>query len=113
MAKDTTNGAVSEITPSELANRLAAHEDFTLIDVREPYEWEIAHLPGARLIPLGQLGASIATLDRDREIIVYCRSGKRSADATRKLNAAGLKATNLAGGILRWSDDVDPTVPKY
>jgi sulfur-carrier protein adenylyltransferase/sulfurtransferase len=52
-------------------------------------------------------------LDSRREIVVYCRSGVRSADATRRLRAAGFRATNLAGGILRWSDEVDPSVPKY
>jgi molybdopterin/thiamine biosynthesis adenylyltransferase/rhodanese-related sulfurtransferase len=104
---------VPEITPRELAERLARHDDFDLIDVREPYEWNIAHLPNARLIPLGQVPAQMATLDSAREIVVYCRSGMRSADATRQLRAAGLRATNLAGGILRWSDDVDPAVPKY
>ncbi|HEX4683915.1 MAG TPA: molybdopterin-synthase adenylyltransferase MoeB [Gemmatimonadaceae bacterium] len=104
---------VPEITPRELAARLDRHDDFDLIDVREPYEWNIAHLPNARLIPLGQIPAQMATLDGAREIVVYCRSGMRSADATRQLRAAGLRATNLAGGILRWSDDVDPTVPKY
>ena len=108
-----TSTMIDELTPQELAARIQAGDDFDLIDVREPYEWQIAHLPNARLIPLGQLASAIPSLDRGREIVVYCRSGKRSADATRRLNAAGLKATNLAGGILRWSDDVDPSVPKY
>jgi adenylyltransferase/sulfurtransferase len=104
---------VPEITPRVLADRLADHEDFDLIDVREPYEWNIAHLPGARLIPLGELAARMSSLDSTREIVVYCRSGARSADATRHLRAAGFNASNLAGGILRWSDEVDPTVQKY
>jgi adenylyltransferase/sulfurtransferase len=104
---------VPEITPRELAERIARQDDFDLIDVREPYEWNIARLPNARLIPLRSLPAELASLDRSREVIVYCRSGRRSADATRDLRAAGFRATNLAGGILRWSDDVDPTVPKY
>jgi adenylyltransferase/sulfurtransferase len=96
-----------------LAERLAKHEDFDLIDVREPYEWQIARLPGARLIPLGELAGTMSSLDSTREIVVYCRSGARSADATRHLRAAGFRASNLAGGILRWSDEVDPTVQKY
>jgi sulfur-carrier protein adenylyltransferase/sulfurtransferase len=104
---------IPEITPRALADRLADREDFDLIDVREPYEWNIAHLPGARLIPLGELAARMSSLDSTREIVVYCRSGARSADATRHLRAAGFNASNLAGGILRWSDDVDPSVPKY
>ena len=104
---------VPELTPRELAERLSAHTDFDLIDVREPYEWDIGRIPGARLIPLGDLAGAMAALDSRRDIVVYCRSGVRSADATRRLRAAGFRATNLAGGILRWSDDVDPSVPKY
>jgi len=104
---------VPEITPTELAARLDAKEDFDLIDVREPYEWQLGRLPTARLIPLGQLPGALSTLDSTREIVVYCRSGKRSADATLQLRAAGFRAVNLAGGILRWSDEVDPSIPKY
>jgi adenylyltransferase/sulfurtransferase len=102
-----------DLTPSELAQRLADQEDFALIDVREPYEWQIGRIPGAQLIPLGNLRHAMASLDTTREVVVYCRSGVRSADAARLLRAAGFRALNLTGGILRWSDDVDPTVPKY
>ncbi|HVE35906.1 MAG TPA: molybdopterin-synthase adenylyltransferase MoeB [Gemmatimonadaceae bacterium] len=104
---------VPEITPTELAARLDAKEDFDLIDVREPYEWQLGRLPTARLIPLGQLPGALSTLDSTRDIVVYCRSGKRSADATLQLRAAGFRAVNLAGGILRWSDEIDPSLPKY
>jgi adenylyltransferase/sulfurtransferase len=104
---------VPEITPTELAARLDAKEEFDLIDVREPYEWQLGRLPTARLIPLGQLPAALSTLDSTRDIVVYCRSGRRSADATMELRAAGFRAVNLAGGILRWSDEVDPSIPKY
>jgi adenylyltransferase/sulfurtransferase len=105
---------VAEITPSELAERLRDGAAFDLIDVREPREWEIARIAGARLLPLGQLAQSLATLDATREIVVMCRSGRRSEDAARQLQAAGFrKVRNLAGGILRWSDDVDPSVAKY
>ena len=108
-----TVNAVAEITPVELAERLDAG-DVDLIDVREPHEWDIARIPGARLIPLGQFPAAIPSLDRDRDIVVQCRSGVRSANAVRQLQAAGFtRVRNLAGGILRWSDDVDPTVVKY
>jgi adenylyltransferase/sulfurtransferase len=102
-----------DLTPTELAQRLTEQRDFALIDVREPYEWEIGRIPGARLIPLGTLAAAMSSLDSTREVVVYCRSGVRSADAARQLRAAGFRALNLTGGILRWSDDVDPTVPKY
>ena len=105
---------VQEITPAALADRLKRGDDFDLIDVREPFEMQIASIPRARLIPLGDIPQSFDMLDRTREIVVMCRSGKRSADAARQLQAAGFgHVTNLAGGILRWSDDVDPTVPKY
>ena len=105
---------VAEITPQELAARLRDGADLDLIDVREPGEWEVARLPGARLVPLGTLAASLATLDSAREIVVMCRSGQRSANAARQLQAAGFrKVRNLAGGILRWSAEVDPTVPRY
>ena len=103
-----------EITPLELAERLRAG-DVDLIDVREPHEWDIARIPGARLIPLGDFPVrdsdhSTAT----RDIVVQCRSGVRSGKAVRQLQAAGFtRVKNLAGGILRWSDDVDPQVPKY
>jgi adenylyltransferase/sulfurtransferase len=105
---------VVEITPRELAARLIEGADVDLIDVREPGEWEIAHLHGARLVPLGTLAESLATLDSAREIVVMCRSGQRSASAARQLQAAGFrKVKNLAGGLLRWSDDVDPSMPRY
>jgi adenylyltransferase/sulfurtransferase len=106
-------GDMPEITPIELAERLRAG-DVDLIDVREPHEWDIAHIPGARLIPLGSFPAAIPSLDRTRDIVVQCRSGARSGRAVRLLQAAGFtRVRNLAGGILRWSDDVDPQVPKY
>ena len=105
---------VREITPTELASLLLDGADVDLIDVREPREWDFAHLAGARLIPLGTLGDVLPTLDRSRQIVVMCRSGQRSASAVLQLQAAGFtRVKNLAGGILRWSDDVDPTVPKY
>ena len=86
-----------EITPLELAERLHAG-DVELIDVREPYEWDIARIPGARLIPLGEFPAAIPSLDRDRDIVVQCRSGVRSANAVRQLQAAGFtRVQNLAG----------------
>ena len=102
-----------EITPTELAVRLKAG-DVDLIDVREPNEWDIARIPGARLIPMGQFPAVIPSLDSSRDIVVQRRSGMRSGKVVRQLQDAGFtNVWNLAGGILRWSDDVDSTVPKY
>ena len=105
---------VGEITPGELAERIARGDDFELLDVREPYEWAIARLPGARHIPLGSLPARMDSLDPARETIVYCKSGMRSMAAAAQLAAAGFdKVANLSGGISRWSAEVDPSVPRY
>ncbi len=113
-AAEARANAVPEITPSDLAARIARGDDIDLIDVREPHEWEIARIPGARLIPLGTLSEALPTLDRSREIVVHCKGGGRSARAVRQLLDAGFQnVTNLAGGITRWSDDVDPGVAKY
>lgn len=105
----------SDITPRELASRLQDDDRPFLLDVREPFEVEIASIPGtSALIPLGELEARLDELDRDQEIVVYCRSGNRSQQATRLLQAAGFtRARNLTGGVLRWSADVDPSMPTY
>jgi adenylyltransferase/sulfurtransferase len=113
-AATATDAAVPEITPRELAARLHGDDPPLLIDVREPHEPAIARIDGARLIPLGTLADSIPTLDAGRDIVVHCRSGARSARAVAQLQRAGFHHVwNLAGGILRWSDEVDPTVPRY
>ena len=105
---------IPEITPAELAAKQQRRDDFDLIDVREPHEWAIAKIPGARLVPLGTFTESLSSFDSARDIVVTCKMGGRSAKAVRQLQAAGFKRVwNLAGGILRWSDDVDPSVPKY
>ena len=105
---------IPEITPAELAAKQQRRDDFDLIDVREPHEWAIAQIPGARLVPLGTFTESLPSFDSARDIVVTCKMGGRSAKAVRQLQAAGFKKVwNLAGGILRWSDDVDPKVPKY
>ncbi|MEO6443720.1 MAG: molybdopterin-synthase adenylyltransferase MoeB [Gemmatimonadaceae bacterium] len=105
---------VPEITPAELAQRLAQGDGLTLLDVREPYEHAIARIEGARLAPLNGLAEVIPSLDRDRDIVVHCRSGARSARAVRELQHAGFtRVFNLAGGILRWADEVDAAVAKY
>jgi rhodanese-related sulfurtransferase len=104
---------VPEITPVELAERLR-RGDVDLIDVREPHEWDIAHIPGARLIPLGTIPEALASLDDSRDIVLHCKGGTRSAKALKQLRAAGFtRVWNLAGGITRWSEDVDPSTPKY
>ena len=112
-ASDGGNG-VPEITPTELAARLRRGDDLDLVDVREPYELDIARIDGARLVPLATLTDALSTLDSARDIVVLCRTGARSAKAVRQLQAAGFRRVwNVVGGITRWSDDVDPSVPKY
>ena len=104
---------VPEITPRDLKTRLDRGDDLFILDVREPHEYQICHLNG-HLIPLGDLPRRVNELDTSREIVAHCRSGKRSADAVTFLRQAGFnKIWNLKGGILAWSDDVDPRVPKY
>ena len=104
---------VPEITPRDLKTRLDRGDNLFILDVREPHEYQICHLNG-HLIPLGDLPRRVNELDTSREIVAHCRSGKRSADAVAFLRQAGFKKIwNLKGGILAWSDDVDPRVPKY
>ena len=113
-AADAARDAEFETTPREVAARLRSGAPIELIDVREPHEWEIARIDGARLIPLASFMDALPTLDSAREIVVYCKVGARSARAVRQLRAAGFKRVkNLAGGIQRWSEDVDPTIPRY
>jgi len=105
---------VRELVPASLAERLRENEAIQLIDVREPYEWRIARIDGARLIPLAGFGAAVAELPRDRDIVVYCHHGTRSRAAAEFLVAQGFtRVWNLTGGIDRWSAEVDPTVPTY
>jgi adenylyltransferase/sulfurtransferase len=104
---------VPEITPRELKARLDRGDDLFILDVREPHEFQICNLKG-QLIPLGELPRRVHELDSSREIVAHCRSGKRSAEAVDFLRKAGFrKVLNLKGGILAWSDEVDPSVPKY
>jgi sulfur-carrier protein adenylyltransferase/sulfurtransferase len=104
---------IPEITPKDLKTRLDRGDDIFILDVREPHEYQICNLHG-HLIPLGDLAKRVSELDSSREIVAHCRSGKRSADAVQFLTQAGFrKIWNLKGGILAWSDEVDPSVPKY
>jgi adenylyltransferase/sulfurtransferase len=104
---------IPEITSTELKSRLDRGDDLYILDVREPHEYQICNLHG-HLIPLGELPRRVHELDSSREIVAHCRSGKRSAEAVQFLQKAGFrKIWNLKGGILAWSDEVDPTIPKY
>jgi len=109
-------GDVPEISATELARRLEAGDEITIVDVREPHEWEIVNLGehDALLLPLGELDERMSELDSSDEIVLHCRSGARSARALKRLQEAGFgKLWNLAGGILAWADEVDPTKSKY
>lgn len=95
------------ITAEQLQKRLAGGEKLIIIDVREPDEWEQGHIPGARLIPLGQIGSRSNELDPGQEIILVCRSGNRSGQAQRVLEGKGFRRTvNMVGGMLRWNGPV-------
>lgn len=109
----TTVSRIPEIQPEELKRRLAAGEELYILDVREPHEYQICNI-GGHLIPLGDLPKRVSELDSSREIVVHCKMGGRSAKAVDFLKQAGFgRVHNLAGGILGWSDKVDPSVPKY
>lgn len=105
---------VKEITVKELANMVKNNADFQLIDVREPYEYDIANIKG-ELIPLAQVEESYNKINSDKQVVVHCRSGKRSADAIELLEKKyGFKNLyNLKGGILAWADEIDNSLPKY
>jgi molybdopterin/thiamine biosynthesis adenylyltransferase/rhodanese-related sulfurtransferase/molybdopterin converting factor small subunit len=117
LAAVTTGGRVSnefEITPVELKRRMDAGEKLQIVDVREPNEYQINRIPGTVLIPLGELPRRYQELDLDREIILHCKMGGRSAKAQDFLRTVGVTNTkNLTGGVLAWIDQVDPTQPKY
>jgi rhodanese-related sulfurtransferase len=106
---------MQEITATELKRRLDSGEDIQLIDVREPNEYAFARIPNSVHIPLGQILNRMGEIDPARETVVHCKMGGRSARAIEALQRAGFQGnlTNLAGGITAWSNEVDPSVPKY
>ena len=104
---------IPQMTVKELKRRLDAGESVQLIDVREPYEYQIAQI-GGKLIPQNDVPQRMAEIDRDREVVVHCRSGARSQRIAEYLKQQGYpRVANLAGGILAWSDEIDPKVQKY
>jgi sulfur-carrier protein adenylyltransferase/sulfurtransferase len=106
--------AEGDIDPVEVKAKIDRGEPFVLIDVREPHEYQICRIPHAKLIPLGDLPKRVNELDSADEIVAHCKSGVRSAKAVEFLKQAGFrKVRNMKGGILAWSDKVDPSVPKY
>jgi adenylyltransferase/sulfurtransferase len=98
----------------EVKAKLDRKDDFVLLDVREPHEYQIARIEGARLIPLGDLPKRLAELDPEADIVAHCKMGGRSQKAVDFLKQSGFKRVrNMTGGIAAWSDKVDPKVPKY
>jgi rhodanese-related sulfurtransferase len=103
-----------EITPAETKRRLDAGENLLLVDVREPWEFAICRIEGAKLIPMGSIPANLQALDTDEDVICYCHHGMRSLDVVVWLRGQGVaNAKSLAGGIERWSTEIDPRVPRY
>jgi adenylyltransferase/sulfurtransferase len=111
----TSEPTMEEITATELKQRLDQGDDIQIIDVREPHEYEIGQIPNSKLIPLGQVLNRMNEIDPNRETVVHCKMGGRSAKAIEALQRSGFqgKLSNLVGGITAWSNDVDPSVPKY
>ena len=103
-------GRIEEIAPDQLA----AQEDCDLIDVREPNEWDIVRVPGAQLLPKAQVPDHLDELATASELLVVCRSGRRSADIVRFLRTVGFSnVKNVTGGVLAWAREIDPSLPTY
>jgi adenylyltransferase/sulfurtransferase len=103
-----------EITPAEMRERLDRGENFLLVDVREPWEYDLCRIDGAKLIPMGSIPQNLQALDVDEDVVCYCHHGMRSMDVAVWLRGQGVqRAKSLAGGIERWSLEIDPRVPRY
>lgn len=105
--------SIPEITPAEFIARRDRGQKLTLLDVREAWELGIVSVPGIVHIPMNEVPDRMGELDRSVETVVLCRSGRRSLEVARLLQQQGFQAVNLAGGILAWSKDVDPSLPTY
>ena len=113
-AAEAAEAPIPTMTVVDLKKKLDAREKFVLLDVREPFEWDICHLDGAKLIPVGELPSRMSELDSADEIVIHCKSGMRSAKAVRLLQEAGFaKLHNVEGGITAWAEQIDESVPKY
>jgi rhodanese-related sulfurtransferase len=103
-----------QIDPREVKRRLDAGEQLLLVDVREPWEFDLCRIVGAKLVPLGSVPSNLPVFDQDDEVVIYCHHGKRSLDAVVWLRQQGVEgARSMAGGIERWSREIDPAVPRY
>ena len=104
---------IPEITPAEFVARRDRGDVLTLLDVREEWELGVASVPGVKHIPMGDVAARIGELNPSEQVVVLCRSGRRSLEVAKYLQQNGFNAVNLAGGILAWSRDLDATIPTY
>lgn len=104
---------IPELSPAEFLQRRQQGDSLTLLDVREDWEISVASVPGVVHIPMAQVQARLSELDKNTEIVVLCRSGRRSLEVARMLQSNGYQAINLAGGILAWSHDIDSRIPTY
>jgi rhodanese-related sulfurtransferase len=103
-----------EITPQDVKSRLDRGEKLLLVDVREAWEHAQCRIEGAELIPMGTIPANLQRLDTDEDVVFYCHHGMRSLDVANWLRAQGVAgAKSMAGGIDRWSAEIDPKVPRY
>ena len=106
----------STITVAELEDLLDSDKPIDLVDVREPAEWEIVRIPGARLVPKDEIlrGDALAALPQDRQVVLYCKTGVRSAEALAVVKNAGFSdAVHVQGGVSAWVNQVDPSLPSY
>lgn len=105
--------SIPEITPTEFVAKRNRGEPVLLLDVREDWEVAVANVAGTVHIPMGQIAQRTNELDASKEIVVLCRSGRRSLEVAKYLQQNGFRSVNLAGGILAWSRELDATIPTY
>jgi adenylyltransferase/sulfurtransferase len=107
------SSSIEELSPFELKAKMDAHEDMQLVDVRDKDEYDVCHLPNAKLIPIDQLLDRFHELDKRKPVVLYCHHGNRSFRAAMTLEDKGFKVAHLQGGIEAWSREVDPTCKRY
>jgi rhodanese-related sulfurtransferase len=105
--------SIPEISPAEFIAKRDQGQSLTLLDVREPWEIAVANVPGTLHIPMNEVGNRLSEINLQTPVVVLCRSGRRSLEIAKLLQQKGYEVSNLAGGILAWSRDVDATIPTY
>ena len=111
---DEAKRQIDEVTPEQVRDMQARNESVVYLDVREPNEWNIAHLDGAKLLPVNSITQRASELDTASEMVIYCKTGIRSARALNELRGLGFrKLWNLKGGITAWAEEVDSSMPVY